>query len=62
MEEEVQHLLLQLNSEHGSALIIATHNERLAAAMNRTLRLVDGRLEEGSVPVARRGTATGASA
>jgi lipoprotein-releasing system ATP-binding protein len=60
--EDVQQLILDLNREHGSALVVATHNERLAAAMNRTLRLIDGHLEEGTVPVARRGGASGASA
>jgi lipoprotein-releasing system ATP-binding protein len=60
--DDVQQLILDLNREHGSALVVATHNERLAAAMNRTLRLVDGHLEEGTVPVVRRGGASGASA
>src|SRR2546425_4675749 len=31
--EEVQELLLELNHEQGSALVVATHNPRLAAAM-----------------------------
>lgn len=31
--------------EHGSAAIVATHNERLAAAMGRIVRLHEGRLE-----------------
>src|SRR5690349_17283846 len=44
--EGVQRLLLELNREHGSALVVATHNDRLAAAMERTVRLVDGRLLE----------------
>jgi lipoprotein-releasing system ATP-binding protein len=60
--DDVQQLILELNREHGSALVVATHNERLAAVMNRTLRLIDGHLEEGSVPVARRGTTAGVSA
>ncbi|HZU64824.1 MAG TPA: ABC transporter ATP-binding protein [Novosphingobium sp.] len=32
----------------GSAALIATHNERLAAAMDRVVRLHEGRLEEGA--------------
>ncbi len=40
----VQQLLIELNREHGSALVVATHNDRLAAAMGRTLRLAAGRL------------------
>jgi len=42
--EAVQKVLLDLNHEHGSALVVATHSERLAAAMQRTLRLTGGRL------------------
>ena len=56
--EEVQQLMLELNQEHGAALIVATHNERLAAAMGRMLRLAEGRLRETVVfPTARRGEA-----
>jgi lipoprotein-releasing system ATP-binding protein len=42
----VQQLLIELNQEHGSTLVVATHNDRLAGAMGRTLRLADGRLHE----------------
>jgi lipoprotein-releasing system ATP-binding protein len=35
---------LNLVRGHGSAALIATHNERLAAKMDRVVRLVDGRL------------------
>jgi lipoprotein-releasing system ATP-binding protein len=56
--EEVQQLMLELNHEHGAALIVATHNDRLAAAMGRMLRLADGRLRETEVfPTTRRGEA-----
>ena len=61
--DEVQQLLLELNHEHGAALVVATHNARLAAAMGRTLRLADGRLDEsGTIPVPRRGGVAGGSA
>src|SRR5262245_46704849 len=54
--ESVHELLLDLNREHGSALVVATHNDRLAAAMGRTVRLSGGRLDaEPAVPVARLG-------
>ena len=43
--EEVQRLLFELNRERGVALLVVTHSERLAAAMNRIFRLHDGRLE-----------------
>jgi lipoprotein-releasing system ATP-binding protein len=53
--EDVQQLMLELNHEHGAALVVATHNDRLAAAMGRTLRLAGGRLQEAaSVPGGRR--------
>src|SRR2546426_2323241 len=45
--EDVQQLMLELNQEHGAALVVATHNDRLAAAMGRTLRLAGGALHEG---------------
>jgi lipoprotein-releasing system ATP-binding protein len=48
--EGVQRLLLDLNREHGSTLIVATHNERLAAAMDRTVRLAGGRLHAVATP------------
>jgi len=62
--EEVQELLLELNHEQGSALVIATHNPRLAAAMGRTLRLADGRLRDDrqsppAAPLVRRESAGG---
>jgi lipoprotein-releasing system ATP-binding protein len=38
--------LSELQRELGFALLLATHNERLAAGCDRVLRLVDGRLEE----------------
>ena len=44
--EDVQQLMLELNHEHGATLVVATHNDRLAAAMGRTLRLAGGRLHE----------------
>jgi lipoprotein-releasing system ATP-binding protein len=31
--------------DHGSAALVATHNERLAARMDRVLRLHEGRVE-----------------
>jgi lipoprotein-releasing system ATP-binding protein len=57
--EGVQDLLLALNHEHRSALVVATHNDRLAAAMGRILRLSGGRLVETQRPTARYGGAGG---
>jgi lipoprotein-releasing system ATP-binding protein len=52
--DDVQALLLALNREHGAALVVATHNDRLALAMDRTLRLADGRLHEERGPAVSR--------
>lgn len=37
-------LLLELNKEQGTALIVVTHSMELAAKMNKVFRLVDGQL------------------
>ncbi|HWI40213.1 MAG TPA: hypothetical protein VNX25_01835, partial [Verrucomicrobiae bacterium] len=44
--EEIHDLLMQLHAERGMTLVIVTHNERLAAGMRRTVRLVDGRIAD----------------
>jgi len=41
----VHAVLDDLQKKKGLTLVVVTHNERLAAAMGRTVRLVDGRLE-----------------
>ena len=43
--ERVHELLLELNAECGATLVVATHTASLAAAMERTLRLVGGRID-----------------
>ncbi len=43
--DEVHRLLKDLNQRFGTTLVIVTHNERLAALADRTLRLEHGRLE-----------------
>jgi lipoprotein-releasing system ATP-binding protein len=40
---------MALVREQGSAAVVATHNERLAAKMDRVVRLHDGILEESSI-------------
>jgi lipoprotein-releasing system ATP-binding protein len=37
-------LVLALNKRHGSAFVMVTHDPSLAARMDRTLRIADGRL------------------
>lgn len=39
---KVQELLLRLNRERGLTTLVATHNEGLAMAMSRRVRMVDG--------------------
>lgn len=46
--DSVLRLLLDLNHDLGVAMIVATHSEKLAAAMDRTLRLKDGVVTEAS--------------
>jgi len=42
--QEIHALLVELNRERGSTMLIVTHNPDLAALMPRTLRMVDGGL------------------
>ncbi len=44
---EVQDLLINIQREAGCCLVVATHSATLAAAMDRTMTLADGRLHEG---------------
>jgi lipoprotein-releasing system ATP-binding protein len=50
----IHDLLAGINRDKGVTLVIVTHNELLAAGMGRTVRLVDGRIEDngaaGPVP------------
>jgi lipoprotein-releasing system ATP-binding protein len=48
--EGIHALLDDLQQKRGLTLIVVTHNERLAAAMGRTIRLVDGRVEADARP------------
>ena len=43
--ETLHQLLREMHERHGLTSLIATHNLRLAAACDRTLRLEDGRLQ-----------------
>ena len=46
--EGVHALLAELQRKKGLTLVVVTHNELLATSMGRTVRLVDGRLEQHS--------------
>jgi lipoprotein-releasing system ATP-binding protein len=43
--EGIVDLLLQLNDEERLAMVIATHNERLAERLSRSVEIVDGRIQ-----------------
>lgn len=44
--EGIHTLMLELNKESGTSFVVVTHDERLAATMDRVLLLQNGRLEE----------------
>ena len=44
--DRIADLLFALNKEHGTTLILVTHDPQLAARCDRRLRLVDGTLRE----------------
>jgi len=46
--DQIHSLLLELNREFGTTLVVVTHNLTLAARMSRRLTIVDGRLVEKS--------------
>ena len=53
--DQVAKLLLEVNRNHGTTLIVVTHSARMAEQLGRTLVLVDGHLEE-STPQALAGS------
>lgn len=43
--EEIAELLFRLNKESGVAMVIATHNQKLAEKMSKKMELIDGRIQ-----------------
>ena len=43
--DSIQQLMLELNQSIGTSLVVVTHDPQMAARMDRTLTLVDGRLQ-----------------
>jgi lipoprotein-releasing system ATP-binding protein len=42
-------LFRKVNKERGCAILLVTHDPRLSAACDRTINLVDGRIESDSL-------------
>jgi lipoprotein-releasing system ATP-binding protein len=53
--DQVAKLLLEMNRNHGTTLVVVTHSARMAERLGRTLVLQDGRLNE-STPRALKGS------
>ena len=43
--EEIGDLLIELNRDEGVAMVIATHNDKLARKMSKKMELINGRME-----------------
>ncbi|MCK6534532.1 MAG: ABC transporter ATP-binding protein [Polyangiaceae bacterium] len=48
--EQIIELFAELHAELGTTIVIVTHEERLSRLADRTLDMVDGKLEAGSAP------------
>jgi len=46
--KEIMELLLNLNKDKGTTLIIVTHDPRIAEQTKRVIRLVDGKIAEAA--------------
>jgi len=46
--QEIMDLLLKLNRESNTTLIIITHDPRIASQAQRTIRIIDGLVERNT--------------
>jgi putative ABC transport system ATP-binding protein len=46
--KEIMELILNLNKERGTTIIIVTHDPRIADQVHRVIRVRDGLLEDGA--------------
>jgi lipoprotein-releasing system ATP-binding protein len=43
--EDMHNLFFQINREHGTTIVVVTHNPSFAESMPRVVRMIDGRVE-----------------
>jgi lipoprotein-releasing system ATP-binding protein len=61
--DAIHDLFFQINREHGTTIVVVTHNPSFASSMPRIVRMVDGRvLEDDNQRAAAAGVAVDASA
>jgi putative ABC transport system ATP-binding protein len=44
--KEIMELILTLNKERGTTIVIVTHDPSIAAQTQRTIRIMDGKVEQ----------------
>jgi lipoprotein-releasing system ATP-binding protein len=55
--DAIHDLFFQINREHGTTIVVVTHNPAFAESMPRVVRMRDGRVEIDDVGKAQRGSA-----